>query len=100
MHNLQILKDGILFVEGKVSEERTLVLVTVDKEGYRAKYVSPIRLTEEINSVQSAALNIVDKVCKDLAFFAETDEEKDEIKSVILDKALLIKDSVDTRAFS
>lgn len=101
MDNVEWIKNGCLFIgDGPEFSRNDLVFVTTDDVGFKCYYVAQMKINEHMNSVQAAADDICDQVGRSLAFWAETDEDKAELKQIIYDKALLIKDRVDMRPFA
>lgn len=100
MDNVEYVKKGSLIIDGESEKwEKELVFFLTDEYGYTGTYKAPIKLNEQMNSVQAAANDLCDRLAIVPCIWAESDEDKAELKEIIYAKALEIKDKVDTRDF-
>ena len=97
MNGLAILRSGTIEIVDGDNGEKLLELTTKDEVGYVGKYRERIPMSENYNCVEVACRNLAMKVGKDLAFHGLG---YDEIKAEVLNKALTVKDEIDTRDFT
>lgn len=96
MNSLDMIRNGVMTIV-KDGDDRYLEIVTVDEYGYKAKYSERIPLSENYNGVEVAGRGLVARLSREIAFYGYN---WDETKAEVLNKALLIKDQVDTRDFT
>lgn len=104
--NFHILEEGHMWIENGGETGKELWFGT-DDDGYIAKYKTAIVPNNDYNPVEVAARKLVDQVTNHLMFkpvdaskYDDVVRSYDDVKACLLNKALEIKNQVDSRDFT